>query len=189
MAPKDFVMDLQACMCPSYLSDCIACRMSKPKSSLLHWFPFQSHLSRVGIIIVATFQDRIPSTEVEKKVHQFHTDINHLYGDKEENVGEYPKEDMQKIMPQLRGVVFMTRRMHKKDILDLKSMVYTSALKLVKVVNPAKFVVGQLVRFVVFVVAVVFVVFVLFVVMFFCFCFLWGGGGGVESRVVVYRYI
>ena len=167
-------------MCPRYLSDCVACHMSKPKSSLLHWFPFQSRLSRVGIIIVATFQDRIPSTEVEKKVHQFHTDINRLYGDKEENVGEYPKEDMQKIMPQLCGVVFMTRHMHKKDILDLKNMVYTSALKLVKVVYPAKFVVGQLVRFVVFVVAVVFVVVLFCLLSFFlmccCCCCFWGEG-------------
>lgn len=104
---------------------------------------------------MATFQDRIPSAEVGKKVHQLHADINRLYGEMDENVGKYPKEDIQKIMPQLCGVVFMTRHMHKKDILDLKRMLYTSALKMVKVVYPAKFVVGQLVRLVVFVVVVV----------------------------------
>ena len=109
-------------------------------------FSLQSRLARAGVIIVATFRDRIPSAEVEKKVHQFHTNVNQIYRDREDNVGQYPKEDEQKIVPYLCGVVFITRRMHKQDVFELRSMVYTSALRLFKVVHTAKFVVGQLVR-------------------------------------------
>ncbi|XP_070204815.1 leucine-rich repeat serine/threonine-protein kinase 1-like isoform X2 [Littorina saxatilis] len=119
--------------------------MTEGTAGLSQWLcNIKSCLARVGVIIVATFKDRILSTEVEGKVQQFHMDINNLYGDLEGDVGVYPKEDGQKMFPHLCSVVFVTRHMLKQDVSNLRKTVYMSSLRLVKVVHPIKFTVGQL---------------------------------------------
>ncbi|XP_076443910.1 leucine-rich repeat serine/threonine-protein kinase 1-like [Babylonia areolata] len=121
--------------------------MNEDVSGLSHWLSnIRSRLSRVSVIIAATFRDRIPAAEVNGRVLQFHRDVSTMYGEKgERSMGLYPKEDEQKIYPHLCSVVFVTRQMLKQDVVELRRAVYSSALSLVKFVRPLEFIVGQLV--------------------------------------------
>ena len=96
---------------------------------------------------MATFKDRIASSEVDRRVDEFHARINAMYGDLDENICVYPKEDGQKIFPHLCSVVFVTRQMQRSDVAELRNVVYFSAIKMIKIVRPPEFIVGQLVKF------------------------------------------